>query len=330
MNTSTKQILIVIFALNLIIIGLIPSMLLNNELKSLERSDLNSQNSEEIGQVDSIEITVLCDNNPNGVLLAEWGLSILIETKDITVLFDTGQSYTGLRENSLALQKDLSMVDFVVISHEHWDHIGGLSYIEEINPGVTVFVPTHMESQTYNNLNQSNLNIIKVDDTTFIQHGFVIIGELYGPPYEHALAINVKDVGLVCIVGCSHPGVENIVEKAIEDLGVNAYMVMGGFHMASENEQAIQHTIDRLLELRVQKIYPIHCSGDSFRQHMAIHHPLEYGHATIGFQVTINFYAINSLNYLIIIIISFISLAIISIWLIRRKVKLFKARNIEI
>ena len=145
---SIKRIFISIFVLNLIITGLRPSILLYNELRLLETSELSSQSSEGIGQVDSIDLTVLCDNNPNGVLLDEWGVSMLIETKDTTVLFDTGQSYTGLRENSLVLQKDLSRVDFVVISHEHWDHVGGLSYIEEVNPGITVYVPADVPGIT--------------------------------------------------------------------------------------------------------------------------------------------------------------------------------------
>ena len=321
---SIKRIFISIFVLNLIITGLRPSILLYNELRLLETSELSSQSSEGIGQVDSIDLTVLCDNNPNGVLLDEWGVSMLIETKDTTVLFDTGQSYTGLRENSLVLQKDLSRVDFVVISHEHWDHVGGLSYIEEVNPGVTVYVPANMDSQTFNNINQSNLNPIKITDTIIIQPGFAIIGQLYGPPYEHALAVNVKGVGLVCIVGCSHPGVENHVEKAIQDLGINAYMVIGGFHMTGADEQAIQNTIDRLLELRLQKIYPIHCSGDLIRQYMAENYPLQYGQANIGFQITINSYTVNSLTYIVLISISSALVLLIIGWFTRKKLKLSK------
>ena len=298
----------------LIISGYFSFTFPNKEIKNLR-----TQNSNGLGEVESLDLTILCDNYPNEDLVCEWGFSVLIETKDLTVLLDTGQSYSGLRENSLALNKDLSEVDYVVISHEHWDHVGGLSYIDEINPGVTVYVPEHIESQTFNIINQSSLNPIKVSDTTIIGDGFAVIGELYGPPYEQALAVNVKDVGLVCFVGCSHPGVDNHVEKAIEDLGYNTYMVIGGFHMVSATEQVIQLTIDRLLELGVQKIYPTHCSGDLFRQYLADNYPLQYGLAHVGFQRSVNVIAGNPLIYLITIPLTVISLTILIGWFQKRE-----------
>jgi 7,8-dihydropterin-6-yl-methyl-4-(beta-D-ribofuranosyl)aminobenzene 5'-phosphate synthase len=243
----------------------------------------------------------------------------------LTVLLDTGQSYSVLRGNSLALNKNLSKVDFVVISHEHWDHVGGLSYIEEVNPGITVYVPSLMDSQTFNDINQTNLNIIKINDTAIIQPGFAIIGELDGPPYEQAIVVNVKDVGLVGFVGCSHPGVENIIEKATTDLGIDTYMIIGGFHMGAATVQQIEDTVDRLIELGVNKIYPIHCSGDLIRNHMAVNYPQYYGRGNVGFQKTINVNTIYPTEpppiFLFILIPVIIgSLAIVSGWFIRKKI----------
>ncbi|TFF84499.1 MAG: MBL fold metallo-hydrolase [Promethearchaeota archaeon] len=299
----------------LIIIGCFSVIFTNKEIYKLR-----TQNSNGIGEVDSLDLTILCDNYPNEDLVCEWGFSVLIETNGLTVLLDTGQSYSGLRENSLDLNKDLSEVDYVVISHEHWDHIGGLSYIDEINPGVTVYVPEHMNSQTFNSINQSSLNAVKVNATTIIGDGFAVIGELYGPPYEQALAVNVKDVGLVCFVGCSHPGVENHVEKAIEDLGYNGYMVIGGFHMGAATQQVIQLKIDRLLELGVQKIYPTHCSGDPIRQYLASNYPLQYGLAYVGFQASVNIIAVNPLISLITVPLTVISLTIFIGWFQKKEI----------
>ena len=288
-------------------------------------SFLRTHNLSDFGEVESLDLTVAADNYPNGDLSALWGVSMLIETNKSTVLLDSGQSYPVLRGNSLALNKNLSKVDFVVISHEHWDHVGGLSYLEEVNPGVTVYVPSLMDTQTFNDINQTNLNVIKINETTIIQQGFAIIGELNGPPYEQALAVNVKDVGLVCFVGCSHPGVENIIEKATTDLGIETYMVIGGFHMGAATEQQIEDTIDRLIELGVNKIYPIHCSGDLIRLHMSNHYPEQYGQGNVGFQMTINIYTINPSEpplifpiILIPVIVS--SLTIITVWFIRKKI----------
>jgi len=298
----------------LIISGYFSFTFPNKEIKNLR-----TQNSNGLGEVESLDLTILCDNYPHEDLVCEWGFSVLVETNDLTVLLDTGQSYTGLKENSIALNKDLSKVDYVVISHEHWDHVGGLSYIDEINPGVTVYVPEHIDTQTFNSINQSTLNVIKVSDTKIIGDGFAVIGELYGPPYEQALAVNVKDVGLVCFVGCSHPGVDNHVEKAIEDLGYNTYMVIGGFHMVSATEQVIQLTIERLIELGVQKIYPTHCSGDLFRQYLADNYPLQNGLAYVGFQMSVKVISGNPLIYLITVPLTVISMTIFIGWFQKRE-----------
>lgn len=324
-KNSSKKILTTIFIFillaNTVYFFTEKSILLSHDHELRGSSNLTTQNLSDLGQVESLDLTVLCDNYPNGDLSDEWGLSILIETKDSKVLLDTGQSYSTLRDNALALNKDLSEVDFVVISHEHWDHVGGLEYIEEVNPGVTVYVPSLIDSTTFNTINQSDLNVIKINETTIIQPGFAIIGELNGPPYEQALVVNVKDVGLVGFVGCGHPGVENLIEKATTDLGHDPYMVIGGFHMVSAAEQQIKDTVDRLIELGVQKIFPIHCTGDLFRQYMAEHYPLQYGQANVGFQMTINIFTMNPLIYFILVPILAVSLTVLAGWFIRKKIK---------
>ena len=309
---NSKKIFICILILNFSLVLLIID---SNALNEPSITQYNGN----LGHVDSLDLTVICDNYPNGQLIDEWGVSILIETQDTTALLDTGQSYNGLRDNSLTLNKDLSEVDFVVISHEHWDHVGGLSYIEEVNPGVTVYIPEHIDSQTFNTINQSDLNVVNINDTTIIRPGFAIIGELYGPPYEQALIVNVKDVGLIGIMGCSHPGVHNLIGKAIDDLEINSYMVIGGFHMASASEQAIQATIDGLLECNVQRIFPIHCSGDFFREYMLDNYPQQYGEANVGFKMTISVFTINWILYFIFLpALAVISIAFIGWFIMKR------------
>ena len=74
-----------------------------------------------------MNLTLLVDNNTfiDRYLTAEPGLSILIEDEDVNVLFDLGYSDLFLR-NAAKLGKDLSGLDYLVLSHSHLDHTWGL------------------------------------------------------------------------------------------------------------------------------------------------------------------------------------------------------------
>ena len=57
--------------------------------------------------------------------LAEWGLSILVETDEVNILLDTGKSISATY-NADTLGIDLNKIDKIVLSHSHSDHTGGL------------------------------------------------------------------------------------------------------------------------------------------------------------------------------------------------------------
>jgi len=80
-----------------------------------------------------IKVTTLSENTATSRrgLLAEWGLSILIEADDHKILFDTGQSFSAAY-NAIALGVDLSQIDKIVFSHGHYDHTGGLLHILKV------------------------------------------------------------------------------------------------------------------------------------------------------------------------------------------------------
>jgi 7,8-dihydropterin-6-yl-methyl-4-(beta-D-ribofuranosyl)aminobenzene 5'-phosphate synthase len=74
----------------------------------------------------SIRITTLSENTArNGGFLAEWGLSLLVEVGQTTVLMDTGAGNSAVHNADL-LGIDLNRIDAIVLSHGHYDHTGGL------------------------------------------------------------------------------------------------------------------------------------------------------------------------------------------------------------
>jgi len=77
-----------------------------------------------------VKITILCENSvgmPFGGI-GEHGFSCFIETDSGNYLFDTGQGL-GITQNAMFLKKDLTSIESIMISHGHYDHVGGLPQV---------------------------------------------------------------------------------------------------------------------------------------------------------------------------------------------------------
>ena len=239
-----------------------------------------------IGYVEYVNVTVLVDNNPYSDLISPWGISLYLEAEDLRILFDTGPSSEALRINAERLGINLRLLDFIVISHEHGDHVLGLEYIAELNRNLTVYVPKHMSVSCKVWIKNLGFKVLEMDATGVIDEGVAIIGELYGPPYEQALAVNVKGIGLIILVGCSHPGVDKIVVKAADDLNCEPYAVIGGFHLSGASREKMKSIAKNLMESGLKKVYPIHCSGEGFRRLFEEEYHEAYGDGHVGLMLS--------------------------------------------
>ena len=84
-----------------------------------------------------MRLKILYDNESEEGFISGWGFSCLIETGKRTILFDTGWDGNILLHNMDKLGVIREEIDTIVISHEHWDHLGGLTYL--LHPEVDVY-----------------------------------------------------------------------------------------------------------------------------------------------------------------------------------------------
>ena len=193
-------------------------------------------------------------------LKTAWGLATVIETPNDSILFDTGGDSEILLFNMEKLGIKPSSIKKVVISHVHGDHLGGLKGFLEENSNVTVFIPNSFPPSVKEMITEKGAKLVEISGARKISDFVYTVGVLYGPPEEQSLVID-SGKGLVVITGCAHPGIVNIVRKAKELLNRDeVFLALGGFHRPPLS------CVKKFRELRVEKVAPSHCSGDSVRE----------------------------------------------------------------
>lgn len=172
-----------------------------------------------------VNITVIYDDKilQDG-LYPDWGLSMYIDTGKQGILFDTGKNKEILKNNMDILNINIDDIDKIVISHRHWDHIGGLSAFEDMD--IEIFIPSSLIDTVEKEFNFVS-KPIPVKKSIEIDEGLYSTGEMGRSLKEQSLLIE-RDDGIFILTGCGHPGIDKIVKKA-EDLG-EVIGVMGGYH----------------------------------------------------------------------------------------------------
>jgi len=166
-----------------------------------------------------MKITIVYDNEVwKEGLKADWGFACLVEVYDKKILFDTGADGYILLNNMKTLNIDPTVVEEIFISHAHSDHTGGLADFLKINT-VKVYVPSSFQ------VPGGAAEIIEVKEALKIHDDIFSTGELEN--IEQSLVVKTEK-GSVVIAGCSHPGVENILNAASR-FG-KPYALIGGLH----------------------------------------------------------------------------------------------------
>jgi 7,8-dihydropterin-6-yl-methyl-4-(beta-D-ribofuranosyl)aminobenzene 5'-phosphate synthase len=226
----------------------------------------------------------------------DWGYAAFVEYGGKRILFDTGNNPDILAQNAKAKGVDLTKLDFVVMSHRHGDHMGGLTYLLKVNPTVKIYAPKEgfgvygadlpssfyrkdaslaQEERYYDGTPPEVMrfgsawpgaNFQLVDKSIEIAPDIHLIALVSDKPgtlelRELSLAINTPD-GMVIVVGCSHPGIDKIVESATA-INARIHFITGGFHLVVAPDPDIERIVTALHDrFRVEYVAPGHCTGE--------------------------------------------------------------------
>ncbi|MDY6865760.1 MAG: MBL fold metallo-hydrolase [Halobacteriota archaeon] len=248
-----------------------------------------------------MRITTLSENTagkePKG-LLGEYGLSILIETDDHKILFDTGQKIAAVK-NAEILGVELGDVEKIVISHGHFDHTGGLKAVLEKTGEIEIVAnpdifqdkyakrkkseipigipyskdeleaagarfnfrrePTVIGDITVTGEIEQNTSYETIDEDMCVKKNDELVkDELHD---DQALALKT-DKGLFVVLGCAHRGMINTIEQAKKITKEDEfYGVIGGTHLIAADSVQMDETIKALREYNLQLLGVSHCTG---------------------------------------------------------------------
>jgi 7,8-dihydropterin-6-yl-methyl-4-(beta-D-ribofuranosyl)aminobenzene 5'-phosphate synthase len=181
-------------------------------------------------------LTVIYDNVANHDFEGSWGFAVLVETNRETLLFDTGWDGTLLIKHMKKLNINPKCIKKLVLSHQHWDHIGGLPEILQANPVLKVYVPASFSKNLKTEI-EKRATLIEVKESIEISKGVRSTGELGDKIKEQALILDTGN-GCYVLTGCAHPGLAAIMDSAL--VYGNIKGIFGGLHESKEFERLIK------------------------------------------------------------------------------------------
>jgi len=234
-----------------------------------------------------MKISVLTDNYAGSFTMAEHGLSYLIEHEEKRILFDTGQSDLFMK-NAKKMNISIDNIDIIILSHGHFDHGNGLSYLHGgslvSHPGCFTKRYSRKDNRYIGLKNtrdelQKKFNLKITEQPYKITENIIFLGQIpRGTDFESkstsfifedgspdfvtddsALALTLPE-GLFIVTGCGHSGIVNTLEHTKKVTGIsNIFGIMGGFHLKEIDSQT-KETIRYLKDKKVKHVLPSHCT----------------------------------------------------------------------
>ncbi len=252
-----------------------------------------------------VRVSVLMDDaEPERAgLLAQHGLSYLLEGYGMRLLFDCGAG-AGMLENARSLGHCLKDLDAVVLSHGHYDHAGGYRPLIEQGLGSRLlytgpdFLTPRFSCRdnrctdlsagfTQAFLREHRIMHRQVEGLYELVPGMWIVGtfprvyayetipsrfqrltkEGFVPDsFEDEICLVMDTAGgLAVFAGCAHPGILNMTQQVGTLLKRPIYGVFGGLHLAEASEERLDATMQKFRAMGVKRLGLGHCSGEAVR-----------------------------------------------------------------
>ncbi|MFP4473221.1 MAG: MBL fold metallo-hydrolase [Candidatus Omnitrophota bacterium] len=212
-----------------------------------------------------MKIRILYDNTrSDNDTAAGLGFSCLIDNR---ILFDTGPDSEGLKRNFEKFQVDPACLEAVVLSHEHWDHVGGLGWAASVRRNLKVYICPGFSPGFKKEISALPARIIEaphfVPIVPRVYSTGAISGTYKGNPIAEQSMIIYGDKGFSVITGCAHPGIIKVLNTVRSQISPSGfYVVLGGFHLKDHSAEEINHVVQEFKERNVKIAAPQHCTGE--------------------------------------------------------------------
>lgn len=269
-----------------------------------------------------VRITALMDNqdSEHKALISEHGLSYYLEYDHFRLLFDCGAGPHFL-DNAHRLGIDLHDLDAVALSHSHYDHAAGYRDLIEQGFGCPVlytgphfwepkyafdgirytdlsagFTPDFLSHhqirhQCVTGVQEIHPGVFLVSDFPRI-HDFETIptrflrrtqGSFIPDDFsdEQCVVLRVPG-GVAVLVGCSHPGILNMLSHIRTGFQQPIVAVYGGTHLVEADDHRIATTVQALQDLGVRILGFSHCSGHCAEAYVHENTDLRGCHLSVG------------------------------------------------
>lgn len=246
-----------------------------------------------------MEIKVLMENlTYSQNLKSQHGLSFLIKDENIKIVFDTAQNQEFIF-NAERMGESLKEVDYVVLSHGHYDHTGGLESFLKINKKAKIIMSRYAVEEKYSNstgemreigfalresMSDFENEFIMIDDYYQISENIEIYSnlemrnefedtekklfvknenEFIKDKFNDEIYLVIRKEGKQSVItGCAHRGIINILNGISNKTGSKSFgSVIGGIHTKGNGELRALRTAEELLKIGADKYYLNHCTG---------------------------------------------------------------------